>query len=97
MSASHPPDVLEIALLVCVLFASLLLMFVSQGLEAVLARRMFTIINLIVAIFLSFHVDSTHVAKYVLSIVGPWFVNAALLSVRRVTTSSSETLRKRHE
>ena len=72
-------SLLDFSLLMCILFASLFLALVAQKrLDAIVARRMFTIINLLAALLISFDADVAHVAKFVLVVIGPAIIGAVL-------------------
>ena len=85
MTAAATSDVFEMTLLMSVAGASTLLNFVSQErLHVVIARRMFTILNLLMAIVVSFRVDAAHVSRYVLAVLGPTILNALLTTLMSV-------------
>jgi hypothetical protein len=88
---------LGFAMLMCNVFASLFLALVAQGrLDALIARRMFTIINLLAALLVSFDTQYAEIAKFLLSIIGPSVVGAALSLLASFLPLEGE-LRKRNE
>lgn len=84
--------VLELGLLVCIAFASLLLNFVAKGLEGVLASRMFIIVTALMAALLAFHVEYMHVLSLALVAIGPMLLNRLL-----IVAGGTAELRKRHD
>ena len=84
-------DVFSMTMLMSLAGASTLLNFVSQErIHVVIARRMFTIVNLLMAIVLSFQVDAMLVLRYVLAVLGPMLINALLSALPRFDGGSGD-------
>ena len=95
LTMSHE-NAFEMTLLMSIAGASTLLTFVSQDrIDEIIARRMFTIMNLLMAVVVSFQVDATHVSRYVLAVLGPMIVNAVLSAATRFMPRDETYVRKR--
>jgi hypothetical protein len=91
--------VYESALLISIGIASTFIQFVADGtIDAIISRRFFTIIALLVALGISFHVDPMYSARYVLAVLGPSLVNTAIALVTSlVPVVADDGVRKRRD
>lgn len=96
MSSSPSSTALEMTLLMSVAGASTLINFMSQDrLPVVVARRIFTILNLLMAVVVSFSVDVPHVWRYVVAVLGPMFINAVLSALSHYLPRDDGGVQKR--
>jgi len=86
-SATAPVGAFEMAMLMSVALASSMFGFVANNqIEANVARRLLTAVNLFACIILSFQTDVPRVARYMLAALGMTLLNSFLLAMRRLTT-----------
>jgi len=94
--ASHHDHVYESALLISIGIAATFIQFVADGsIQPVISRRFFTIIALLIALGISFHVDSMYSVRYVLAVLGPSILSALLSLV--ATFMPTTDVNKRRE